>query len=200
LQRPSGIVRTDTTRVALVSPHLLVRSALRCLLESRGIHVEGEAGTAAEARALFAAEAPDLVLVDVGATGGVTVRARAGAAATSSVVAMDQTPEALIHAIQQAASRFTRRRIETGYEVMKIQSLTRREREIVGLVGEGLKNHHIAGRLVISPATVRNHLTSILDKLDLGDRFELAVYAFRHGLVTYPQPGAAAPSAASAAR
>jgi DNA-binding NarL/FixJ family response regulator len=200
LQRLSGIVQTHGTRVALVSPHLLVRSALRCLLQSRGIHVAGEAGTAAEARALFAAEAPDLVLVDVGATGGVTVHARAGAAGTSSVVAMDQSPEALIHAIQQAASRFTRRRIETDYEVMKIQSLTRREREIVGLVGEGLKNHHIAGRLVISPATVRNHLTSILDKLDLGDRFELAVYAYRHGLVTYPQQAAAAPSAASAAR
>src|SRR4030095_13730513 len=102
----SGIVRTDSsTRVALVSPHLLVRSALRCLLQSRGIHVEGEAGTAAEARALFAAEGPDLVLVDAGATGGVTVHARAGAAGTSSVVAMDQRPEALVHAIRQGAAR-----------------------------------------------------------------------------------------------
>jgi DNA-binding NarL/FixJ family response regulator len=50
-----------------------------------------------------------------------------------------------------------------------------------------LKNKQIADRLSISEATVRNHLTSVLDKLDLNDRFELAVYAFRHGLVACPQ-------------
>jgi len=68
-------------------------------------------------------------------------------------------------------------------EVMKIGTLTKREREIVGLVGEGLRNSAIAERLFISEATVRNHLTSILSKLELVDRFDLAVYAFRHELV-----------------
>jgi two-component system, NarL family, nitrate/nitrite response regulator NarL len=53
------------------------------------------------------------------------------------------------------------------------------------LVGDGLKNGTTAQRLFISEATARNHLTSILDKLDLTDRFELAVYAFKHGLVGY---------------
>jgi DNA-binding NarL/FixJ family response regulator len=53
----------------------------------------------------------------------------------------------------------------------------------VTLIGEGLRNSAIAERLFISAATVRNHLTSILDKLELANRFELAVYAFRHGLV-----------------
>jgi DNA-binding NarL/FixJ family response regulator len=73
----------------------------------------------------------------------------------------------------------------------KIETLTRREREIVDLVSEGLKNKQIADRLSISEATVRNHLTSVLDKLDLDDRFELAVFAFRHGLAPYPQTAAA---------
>ena len=76
-------------------------------------------------------------------------------------------------------------------ELVKIESLTRREREIVALVTEGLRNKQIAERLFISEATVRNHLTSILDKLELGDRFDLAVYAFRRGMVSYPQPGEA---------
>ena len=71
-------------------------------------------------------------------------------------------------------------------EADKIASLTRREHEIIALVGEGLKNGAIADRLFVSEATVRNHLTSILSKLGLSDRFELAVYAFRHGLVHYP--------------
>ena len=65
----------------------------------------------------------------------------------------------------------------------KILTLTKREREVIAVVGEGLKNAAIGERLFISESTVRNHLTSILGKLELSDRFELAVYAFRHGLV-----------------
>jgi two-component system nitrate/nitrite response regulator NarL len=68
-------------------------------------------------------------------------------------------------------------------EALKIHSLTKRELEVIGLVGSGLKSAAIAGRLFISQATVRNHLTSILGKLDLSDRFELAFYASKHGLV-----------------
>jgi two-component system, NarL family, nitrate/nitrite response regulator NarL len=67
-------------------------------------------------------------------------------------------------------------------ESTKIDALTDREREKVTLVCEGLKNKQIATRLFISEATVRNHLTSILSKLELSDRFELAIYSYRHGL------------------
>ena len=79
--------------------------------------------------------------------------------------------------------RVARRRRTEDLEGAKIATLTRREHEIIALVGEGLKNRLIAVRLFISEATVRNHLTSILDKLGLSDRFELAVYAYRVGLV-----------------
>ena len=68
----------------------------------------------------------------------------------------------------------------------KIASLTGREREILGLVCEGLKNKHIGERLFISEATVRNHLTSILSKLGLSDRFELALYSYRQHLAKPP--------------
>ena len=68
-------------------------------------------------------------------------------------------------------------------EVLKIQSLTKRELEVIGLIGSGFKNEAVAGRLFISNATVRNHMTSILAKLELSDRFELAFFALRHGLV-----------------
>jgi DNA-binding NarL/FixJ family response regulator len=72
-------------------------------------------------------------------------------------------------------------------DTLRVESLTRREWDIVMLVAEGLKNKQIAERLCISEATARNHLTSILDKLGLQDRFELAVYTFRRGLVACPQ-------------
>jgi DNA-binding NarL/FixJ family response regulator len=84
-------------------------------------------------------------------------------------------------------SRLTRRRVDQDPESMKIDSLTPRERQIVALVTEGLTNKDIAERLFISEATARNHLTSILDKLDVTDRFQLTVYAFRRGLVLCPQ-------------
>jgi DNA-binding NarL/FixJ family response regulator len=121
----------------------------------------------------------------------------------SGLVFTDHGPDVLVKAIEKVhagefwldraltagvLSRLTRGRSAIDPEVLKIQSLTRREREIVALVGEGLKNRHIGDRLCISEATARNHMTSILDKLDLDDRFELAVYAFRHGLVAYPRP------------
>lgn len=68
----------------------------------------------------------------------------------------------------------------------KIASLTAREREIVWLTGEGLRNHTIAERLSLSEATVRNHYTSIFNKLDVADRVELVIYAYRHRLAKLP--------------
>ena len=67
-------------------------------------------------------------------------------------------------------------------ERAKSASLTAREREVITLVGEGLKNKEIAARLFISDTTVRHHLTSIFSKLHVSDRLSLALYASRHGL------------------
>lgn len=72
-------------------------------------------------------------------------------------------------------------------EEAKITSLTVREREIIELICTGMKNRQIGDFLSISEATVRNHLTSILSKLGVSDRFELALYAFRYGLGKPPE-------------
>src|SRR5215475_15564985 len=74
----------------------------------------------------------------------------------------------------------------TSSEATKIARLTEREREVITLVGEGLRNRHIAERLYISEATVRHHLTAIFAKLDVSDRFELAIYAYQHSLAKPP--------------
>jgi len=60
--------------------------------------------------------------------------------------------------------------------------LTEREKEIVGLVGEGLSNDEIADRLVISPATVRTHVGRAMTKLGARDRTQLVVVAYQSGL------------------
>ena len=67
-----------------------------------------------------------------------------------------------------------------------VESLTRREREIVALIAEGLTNRELADRLCISEATIRTHLTSIFLKLGVTDRLKLVVYAYRHGLADPP--------------
>jgi len=71
-------------------------------------------------------------------------------------------------------------------EGARIASLTTRERELIAIVSQGLRNKEIADRLFITEVTVRHHLTSIYGKLGVADRFELAVYAFRHGLARPP--------------
>ncbi len=72
-------------------------------------------------------------------------------------------------------------------ETDKIKTLTEREREVIGLVGEGLKNKAIAERLCISETTVRHHLTPVFAKLGVSDRLELAIYAYKHGLAILPK-------------
>jgi len=61
--------------------------------------------------------------------------------------------------------------------------LTRREREILGLLAGGANTRAMAERLHVSPATVRNHVQNILGKLGVHSRLQAAAYAARHGLL-----------------
>jgi two-component system response regulator NreC len=62
-------------------------------------------------------------------------------------------------------------------------SLTRREREILALVANGLTNQQIADQLFISPRTVDTHRTNIMQKLEIHDLANLVHYAIEHGIV-----------------
>lgn len=73
----------------------------------------------------------------------------------------------------------------------RMAALTARERGILTLIAEGLRNKEIAARLNISETTVRHHLTSIFGKLDVSDRLALAVHALRNGYVQRAPDGAA---------
>ncbi len=61
------------------------------------------------------------------------------------------------------------------------EDLTDRERDVLGLIAQGLTNKEIAAALAVSPHTVKAHLRSILDKLHLRSRAEAAAWAARHG-------------------
>jgi DNA-binding NarL/FixJ family response regulator len=64
-----------------------------------------------------------------------------------------------------------------------LSELTDREREVVGLVGEGLNNEEIAARLFLSPATAKTHVSRAMTKLHARDRAQLVVIAYESGLV-----------------
>lgn len=63
------------------------------------------------------------------------------------------------------------------------QELTNREKEVLFLIAEGKSNQEIADQLFITLKTVKTHVSNILSKLEVEDRTQAAIYAFKHQLV-----------------
>jgi DNA-binding NarL/FixJ family response regulator len=125
---------------------------------------------------------------------------RAGA---SGFLVKDTEPEDLIRAVRVVArgeammSPSVTRRLITNLAgqperlakpSQALDRLTEREREVLGLVAEGLSNDEIAGRLSLSPLTTKTHVSRIMTKLYARDRAQLVVMAYESGLVV---PGSA---------
>ena len=67
---------------------------------------------------------------------------------------------------------------------LPVADLTERESEILSLLAQGLGTNQMADSLAISPATVRNHVRNIRQKLQVHTKLEAVIYAFKHGLVS----------------
>ena len=74
-------------------------------------------------------------------------------------------------------------KLSTTGDSEALADLTDREREVVALVAQGLSNDEIAGRLVLSPLTVKTHVNRAMAKVRARDRAQLVVLAYRSGLV-----------------
>ena len=124
---------------------------------------------------------------------------RAGA---SGFLLKDVPPEQLVDGIRAVMSgesllspSITRRMIEVyldrppaGPPSRLLATLTPREQEILVLLGRGLSNAEIAGRLVVSETTVKTHVARVLMKLDLRDRVQAVIFAYECGVVTTRSP------------
>jgi DNA-binding NarL/FixJ family response regulator len=124
------------------------------------------------------------------------------------IVRKDASAELVLKAIEKTAAgeiwldRGTLGRVFSGFMVPKpaekpdpdaekTASLTARERRIIHVIvqGNGALNKTLADRLFISDHTLRNHLTSIYQKLGVNNRLELYVYALKHQLGSLPEAG-----------
>ncbi|WP_404429722.1 response regulator transcription factor [Microbacterium lacus] len=120
-------------------------------------------------------------------------------AGASGFLLKNAGPEDLVTAVRVAAAgdallapEVTRRVIERFTETAEAPAapapdplahdLTEREREVLKLVAEALSNAEIASRLYIGEATVKTHVSNVLQKLGTRDRVAAVVYAHRHGL------------------
>ena len=63
------------------------------------------------------------------------------------------------------------------------EDLTNRELEVLHLIADGLSNQEIADKLYITLKTVKTHVSNILSKLEVSDRTQATIYAFKHGIV-----------------
>ncbi|MFI1852234.1 response regulator [Streptomyces sp. NPDC020480] len=127
--------------------------------------------------------------------------ARALRAGASGFLGKDVTADALLTAIRTVASGdallspLATRALITRFLATpapgshlappeRLAVLTAREREVMALAAEGMSNHEIAERLVVSPLTVRSHIHRAMTKLRARDRAQLVVVAYQSGLVT----------------
>ena len=122
------------------------------------------------------------------------------AAGASGFVLKDDPPEQLLAAIRTVAAgeallspTVTKRVIKHFMRIPRptrpkgFDELTAREQEVFRLIANGLSNTEIANALYISDATVKSHITHILQKLDLRDRVQAVVLAYQTGLFEQDQ-------------
>jgi DNA-binding NarL/FixJ family response regulator len=163
------------------------------LMDIRMPEVDGLEATRRIAADPRLAETKVVILTTFGLDEYVFEAIRAGA---SGFLVKDTEPAELVQAVRVVAAgeallspSVTRQLISEFAARAKepvaggLEELTDREREVVGLVAEGLSNEEIAGRLSMSPATAKTHVSRAMGKLGARDRAQLVVMAYESGLV-----------------
>jgi DNA-binding NarL/FixJ family response regulator len=203
----------NNIRILIVDDHPVVRAGLTSMLGAQpGLEVVGSASGGEEALAMIQRHTPDLLLLDLRMPGmngidmllamkrlEILTRAivltsyetdediyRAVQAGTGGYLLKDTSRQEMVEAIRvvHAGKRYIPRRIASRLaERMMRSNLTARELEILRMVAKGLTNKQIGRALEISGNTVRNHVNSITEKLEVSDPTEAATTAIQRGLI-----------------
>ena len=198
----------------IIDDHPVVRAGLESMLSTQpDMDVVASASNGLEALSLLETITPDVILMDLrmsGMSGLDTIRAinlrpdpprilvltsfdaeediyqSVGAGALGYI--LKDTPQGLlleaIHLVYAKKRYFPADIAARLIERMARSNLTPRERQVLQLVAKGLTNKEIGRALGISDNTARNHVNSIIEKLEVSDRTEAATIAIRQGLVS----------------
>lgn len=200
-------------KVLVVDDDRLVSASLKTILESdSGIQVVGTFNSGREAAAQYAAQKPDVLLMDIRMEGMTGLEAAKEILkdfpdakilflttfADDEYIAqalqigakgylLKQNFEAIIPSVKAvyAGQRVFGDEVVSRMPTMHSGNLssfglTSRETELLTQVAEGLSNREIAEKLFLSEGTVRNYISSLLEKLGLRDRTQLAVFYYKN--------------------
>jgi two-component system NarL family response regulator len=200
-------------RILIVDDHPVVQAGLASMLAThKDIEVIGSASSGEEALAIAQQDMPDIILLDLrmpGMSGIDTLRALKAAQTTARTIILTsfETDENIYRAIQAGAQgyllkdtsqnqmleaiatvhggkRYIPRQIAARLAERMLRSdLTARELEILEMLAKGLTNKQIGNALAISENTVRNHVNSIMEKLEVSDRTEAVAVAIQQGII-----------------
>jgi two-component system, NarL family, response regulator LiaR len=190
---------SQTIRVMLVDDHNVVRSGLATFLKAYDdLELVGEARNGLEAVNLCHQKKPDVILMDLmmpEMDGIAATRAILADYPDTNIIAMTSfEDEELVQGVLAAGAVSGRSTLSPEAARVLVQAtrptkqplfdLTEREREVLNLVVQGHSNQQIAETLVISLATVKAHISSILSKLQVSSRAEAITFAIKNKLVT----------------
>ena len=198
---------SNKINVILVDDHEMVRLGLKSFLNLQGdVEVVGEASNGREGVDLALELRPDVVVMDL------VMPELDGVQATLEL--LKEWPEAKIlvltsyldnekiYPVIEAGAKGYMLKTSSAAEILNSirkvyrgeeaidshpdlhDDLTARERDILALLAKGYDNQTIANELFISLKTVKTHVSNILGKLNVDDRTQAVVYAFRHHLVS----------------
>jgi len=204
-------------RVLIADDHPVVRTGLTSMLSAQHqVEVIGSVSNGQDALVAAREQMPDILLLDLrmpGMGGIELLRALKQFRTTTRVIILSsfEADEDIYRSVQEGAMGYLLKdtpksqmleaiaAVHAGKRYIKGQiasrlaermlrsSLTGRECEILEMIAKGLTNKQIASVLNISDNTVRNHLNSIMEKLEVSDRTEAVTTAIQQGIIRLPE-------------